>query len=41
MLSQRMYTRGQPRAAEAQAENENQSQLAKAAEITELKQVVQ
>ena len=33
--------RGQPRAAEAQAENDNQPQLAIAAEIAELRQVVQ
>ena len=41
MLPRRMYTRGQFRAAEAQTENESQPQLATAAEIAELKQVVQ
>ena len=41
MLPCRMNTKGQPRAAEAQAKNEDQSQLATAAEIAELRQVVQ
>ena len=36
-----MGTRGRPWAVEAQAENENQPQLATAAEIAELRQVVQ
>ena len=36
-----MYTRGQSRVAEAQAENESQPQLAIAAKIVELRQVVQ
>ena len=36
-----MYTRGQSRVVEAQAKNENQSQLATATEIAELRQVVQ
>ena len=35
------YTRGQSRAAKAQAENENQPQLAIVAEIAELRQVMQ
>ena len=37
----RMGTRGRPRVVEAQAVNEGQPQLATAAEITELRQVVQ
>ena len=41
MPPHRMGTRGQPRVIEAQAENENQPQLAIAAEIAELRQVVQ
>ena len=41
MPPRRIYTRGQPRAAKAQAEYENQSQLASATEIVELRQVVQ
>ena len=41
MSMRRMYTRGRSRAAEAQIENEDQPQLAKAAEIAELRQVVQ
>ena len=39
ILPRRMYTRGQSRAAEAQTENDNQPQLATAAEIVELRQV--
>ena len=41
MPPRRMYTIGQSRVAEAQVENENQPQLAIAAEIVELRQVVQ
>ena len=41
MPLRRIYTRGQSRAAEAQAENENQPQLATTAEIAKLRQVVQ
>ena len=41
MSSWRMYTRGQFGAAEAQTTNENHPQLAIAAEIAELRQVVQ
>ena len=41
MPPRRMYTRDQSRVAEAQAENENQPQLATTAEIAELRQVVQ
>ena len=41
MPPRRMYTRGQSRAVEDQTENENQPQLATAAEIAELRQVVQ
>ena len=41
MSSRRMGTRGRPRVVEAQAENENQSQLATATKIIELRQVVQ
>ena len=36
-----MGTRGRPRVVEAQAENENQPQLATAIEIAELRQVLQ
>ena len=36
-----MYTRSQSKAAEAQAKNENQPQLATTAEIAELRQAVQ
>ena len=41
MPPQKMYTKGQARAAEPQVENKNQPQLATAAEIVELWQVVQ
>ena len=41
MPPQRMYTRGQSKAAETQAENENQPQLTIATEIVELRQVMQ
>ena len=41
MSPRRMGMRGQPRVVEAQAKNENQPQLATAAEIAELRQVVQ
>ena len=41
MPKRRMYTIGQSSAVEAQTENENQPQLATAAEIAELRQVVQ
>ena len=41
MPPRRMYTRGQSRAAIAQAKNENQPQLVTATEISELRQVVQ
>ena len=41
MSPRRMSTRGRPRAIEAQAENENQPQLAIAIKIAELRQVVQ
>ena len=41
MSPRRMGTRGWPRVVEAQAENENQPQLATAAKIAELRQVVQ
>ena len=41
MLPRKRYTQGQSRAAKAQAENENQPQLATAIEIVELRQVVQ
>ena len=40
MPPHRMGTRGWPRAVEAQAENEDQPQLATAAAIAELRQVV-
>ena len=40
MPLQRMYTRGQVRAVKAQTEDENQPQLAMAAEIVKLRQVV-
>ena len=41
MLPRRMNMRGWPRAAEAQAENEDLPQLATTTEIAELRQVVQ
>ena len=41
MPPRKMYTKGQSRATEAQAENENQPQLAIAVEIAELRQVMQ
>ena len=41
MPLRRVYTRGQSRDAEAQTENEDQPQLAIAATIAELRQVVQ
>ena len=40
MPPRRMYTRDQARVAEAQVEEENQPQLATAAEIAELREVV-
>ena len=41
MPPQKMYTRGQSRVTEAQNEIDNQPQLATAADIVELRQVVQ
>ena len=41
MPPRRMGTRGRPRDVEAQAVNEDQPQLVTAAEIAELRQVVQ
>ena len=41
MPPRRMDTRGRPRAVEAQAKNEDQPQLATAAKIAELRQMVQ